>query len=291
MEPTLVKALRLLRESNVPLTLEEISLRLGEDVDSVKKALSIMLRRGIVTERDLTYSYERTSSNEEFAEKFLGIYDRLKGRPKIELLVRGLISSGVYLAPEGKLRIRDIFFGGWEYEPYLFHLPTLETILVEEGFRPEELNSFVEEEIKNGYVAKIEFHIGSKEEIKVRAPVCIGIWHHYLAVLRRLEFYYSGLLKEKNFELVIIYVGKVFEELSSICTYKTVSPDEVENLKKDFLERWRNLNWAIRREDYVIGQYPPELTKEAIAYLDKERQDIKRKLSNEIIRFWYGIRW
>lgn len=291
MEPTIVKTLRLLRESKEALTAEEISDRIGEDTNSVRRVLLDMMKRGIIREIGSSYVYQRTPSNEEFAKRFLGIYDRLKGRPKIELIVRGLISSGIYLAPEGKLRIRDIFFGGWEYEPYLFHLGTLQRIIEEEGFGGEELNFFIDEEIKNGYMAKIEFHIGSKEEIKIRAPVCIGIWHHYLTVLRRLEFYYSGLLREKEFELVIVYVGKVFEELSSICTYRTMTPEEVEELKREFLERWKNLGWAIRREDYVIGQYPPEIIKEAITYLDKERQDIKRRLSNEIIRFWYGVRW
>ncbi|MCS7280466.1 MAG: hypothetical protein NZ583_02395 [Desulfobacterota bacterium] len=286
MEPVVIKSLKVLRDSRKPLSLEELSSMTGEDPLWVEKALEKLSERKVVVKEGSLYHYDRTPANEEFSRKFFILCEKAINRPKIEFLVRGILSSGVYLAPGGRLRIRNVFVGGYEYEPYLFHLGTLRKILEDEGFSSSETDSFIEEEMDSGFVGKVEFYLGSKEEPEFSAPPYIGIFHQYVSVIRKFGAFLSSKQDFKEWELFMVYYGKPSPHLSPFFSTRRMTPEEVEEFKKETMERWESFGWHIRKEEYLFGQYPPELLKPAIEYIDRERPEIKKRLSDEISKFW-----
>jgi hypothetical protein len=93
----------------------------------------------------------------------------------------------------------------------------------------------------------------------------------------------------QNMELQVIYHGKVIPTLAHYLSgLKETSLEELENYKKEFKERWKSLGWFIQKEDYLIGEYPPEIAIPAREYLDKEKPEIKKKISDEAFQAWFN---
>lgn len=87
-------------------------------------------------------------------------------------------------------------------------------------------------------------------------------------------------------ELVVVYYGKGISTLAAYHSrLRQISPEELEEYKGEFRERWKGLGWFIQEEEYLVGEYPIELATPARQYLDKERPEIRKKISHEASRW------
>ena len=73
----------------------------------------------------------------------------------------------------------------------------------------------------------------------------------------------------------------------SFARLRQISVEELEEYKREFGERWKGLGWFIQEEDYLVGEYPIELASPAREYLDKERPEIRKKISDEASQRWF----
>lgn len=263
MEPVLLRSLKHLRQIRKALTVTTLAERLGEDVHLIERALEALLEKGLVKKEGDHYKYLSCKKNEALVRKFSEVYERLAKRPKIDKLVRGL------LAPELPFYFRDPFLSPY----FLFHLPSFVRILKGEGFHKEEISSFLEDEMKRGWMGKFEFYFGSKEAITWPSPMIIHPQH----LINGVKF--GSFAKER--EMIMIYIGK----RPPFIYGKSMAGEEFTRFREEFLERWKGLGWFVRKEVYVMGQYPRQVARAALEYIEKERKDLREKVFERIERF------
>jgi hypothetical protein len=263
MEPILVRSLKHLRKTKGSLTAKSLAETLGEDHSHVEKALEGLFAKGFLKKEGEHYRYVASRKNEALLRKLFHVYERVASRPKIDKLVRGL------LAPELPFYFKDPFLSPY----FLFHLPSFVRILKAEGFYKEEIKSFLEEEMKKGWMGKFEFYFGSKEEISWPSPMVIHPQH----LINEMRF--GPLTKER--EMIMIYVGK----RPPFIYGKSMGTEEFTRFKDEFLQRWKRLGWFVRKEEYVMGQYPRHVAKAALEYVEKERRDLREKIFEGRDRF------
>ena len=283
MEPALLKSLKLLRGTAESLSEKDIVQRVEEDQVYVAGALEKLIKRNVVIKNGDFYRYQKTSFNEEFFQKILAVYDKIR-KPKMQLIVRGLLSKQLYPFPNPLGGMWYIFRGIPGEEPCLFHLDSLIKILQEEGFNLEEIKHCLEEEMKGGWIGRIEFYLGTKRQITPPAPIRMYIHPHFFMTLRRIEVNGRINREPKDRELVVIHRGKMPSTISSFISDELMSAEEIEGFKREFKERWKGLGWFIREEAYLLGQYPSELANPAREYLDNERPEIEGKIWSEPLK-------
>lgn len=127
-EPVSIKVLRLLKSSSERLTQKDIADNIKEEQEYVNRALKKLAQIGVITREAELYYYKTIPRNDEFSGKMFKLYDKVVKKP---FLIRGLLSIIPFRA--------NAFF----------------EILESEGFDREELNAFLEEDIKSGYVRRI----------------------------------------------------------------------------------------------------------------------------------------
>ncbi len=206
LEPTLLKSLKLLRESREPLTSQDITERVSETKGYVEKALEKLIERDIVTKSGEFYSYRNTSTTEKFFEEISLVYDKVIKKFQKESLVIGLLSTAIQ-------------------HKHLLRLQTLLEIIKGEGFDSKEVATFLEEETKNGRVGRFRIAIGTTDEALLPIPPVLPFYHiSYFRQLKPNE--YEKLKKEW-------LASKFFvqEEDYLVANY----PDEIANLAREYL--------------------------------------------------------
>jgi hypothetical protein len=285
MEPSLLKSLRLLRETKILLTEKDVVERTNEDEAYVKRALGKLVERRIVAKNGEFYQYRQTSANEEFFKKMQAVYERAIKRPKIELIVRGLLSDTVGASPYACYRNRVVLLRDGLAAPHLFRLKTLLKVLEDEGFDSGEINAFLKEEMEKGWLGRFEFYLGSNEKAPFLIPTRIPFYHSWFGEGRGVRAY--GQTREM--ELVVVYYGKARSTLSAYLSgLRQMTSEELEEYMRKLKERWRGLGWFIQEEEYLVGEYPFELASPARQYLDKEKPEIRKKLSDESLERWFA---
>ncbi len=283
MEPSLVKSLRLLRETNELLTEKDLVRRTGEDRAYVKKALERLVARGIIAKDGEFYEYRQTSGNEEFFKRLQAVYEKAVRKPRIELIVRGLLSGArraypcygntVVLLREGLAM------------PHLFRLKTLLKLLADEGFDSGEIHAFLEEEMQGGWLGRFEFYFGSKEKVSLLIPSCIPLYRLWFDQGRRMGAYGET----RQIELVVVYHGKRISALGPYFSkLRQMGSEELEEYKGDLKERWNQRGWFVQEEAYLVGEYPLELANPARRYLDKEKPELMKRISEESFQRWFA---
>ncbi|MFB0520655.1 MAG: hypothetical protein ACETWD_04405 [Desulfatiglandales bacterium] len=284
MEPSLLKSLKLLRETKEVVSEKELAERIKEDHGYVKKALKKLVERKIITKNGELYRYQQTSGNEEFFKKLQAVYEKAIKRPRIELIVRGLLSDTEQSYPYQCYRNRVVLLKDGFAIPHLFRLKTLLKLLEDEGFDSGEIDSFLKEEIEKGWMGRVEFYLGSKENISSPFPPCIPFYYLWFEEGSRIRTY--GRTREM--ELVVVYHGKGISTLAAyLSKIKQMSLEELEEYKRQFRERWRSLGWSIQEEEYLVGEYPLEIANPAREYLDREKPEIGKKISDEAFHRWF----
>jgi hypothetical protein len=284
MEPSLLKSLRLLRETKALLTQKDVVERTNEDEAYVKRALGKLVERRIVAKNGEFYQYRQTSANEEFFKKMQAVYEKAIKRPKIELIVRGLLSDTVGASPYACYRNRVVLLRDGLAVPHLFRLKTLLKVLEDEGFDSGEINAFLKEELEKGWLGRFEFYLGSNEKIPFLTPTRIPFYHSWFGEGKGVRAY--GQTREM--ELVVVYYGQARSTLSAYLSgLRQMTSGELEEYMRKLKERWRGLGWCIQEEEYLVGEYPLELANPARQYLEREKPEIRKKLSDESLERWF----
>jgi hypothetical protein len=282
MEPSLLKSLRLLRETKEPLTEEDLVERTKEDLAYVKGALGKLVDRGVIAKHGEFYQYRQTHMNEEFFRKIQAVYEKAIRKPKIELIVRGLLSDTGRAFP--CYRHRAVLMRGGVAMPYLFRLKTLLKLLEDEGFDSEQVLGFLKEEMESGWLGKFEFYIGSEDKLSLLIPSCLPFYALWFGEGSSRRTY--GETREM--ELVVIYHGKGPSRLAPyLSKLRHMSSEELEQYKGKLRERWRELGWFIQEEVYLVGEYPFELASPAREYLEKEKPELGKTIADESYRRWF----
>ena len=178
------------------------------------------------------YSYRKTLVNEKFSEGILAVYDKIGKKSQIELVIIGLLFIATHYR-------------------YLVGRSTLVKVLTKEGFDSEQINNFLEEELKEGRITKVKVAIETAKDRHSYVPPAIP-WYHTSHLLRTDE-------------------------------------DDFERLKR----RWIDKGYFVHEEDYLIANFPPQMTDSAKEYMDKEMPQIRQRLRDEILEWWYrlGVGW
>lgn len=165
-ETALLKCLKVLRDAVDPLHLQDIVQTVGENEEDVAKALQKLGEREVVIEWGGRYSYNRTSANEDFCQRMLAVYERLSEMSEMESLVVGLLFAAAQ-------------------RRHVVSQHTLVSVLEEEGFKPQEVASRLEEEVSEGRVRKLKVAI--RKDSEEVFPVSPTLPWHYIARLVRMK--------------------------------------------------------------------------------------------------------
>ena len=232
METALLKSLKLLRDTAQSLTERDIADRTKEEQIYVAKALKNLRERKVVVKNGEFYSYQKTQVNEKFSEGILAVYDKISKKSQVESLIIGLLSTATYYR-------------------HLLGRSTLLRVLGKEGFDSDQINIFLEQELKQGRIIKLKLAIETEKQNLPPVPPAI-------------PRYNTSQLPQTN-------------------------KDEYERLKKSWIDK----GYSIQEEEYLIANFPPHMADSAREYLDKELPQIKQKVRDESIKWWYrlGVGW
>lgn len=134
--PTLLKVLEYLRESKKPHTREDITRVIRKSQIQVTKALDKLCQKGMISSREQCYVYEDTPKAENFLKKMKAVYCQVANQPRLELVVRGLLSQ----LPLG----------------YLLRLENVLELLGKENISREEAKIFLAKETEAGYLRQVK---------------------------------------------------------------------------------------------------------------------------------------
>ena len=149
--PTLIKIIKYLNSCKNPIVIKDIISATQEGQVLIDRALDKLILDGVVKNANETYCYIDTPENEETCQKLFDLYDNLINKPKLELLVRGLLCR-----TEGHCLMR---------------LSTYLTVLTKEGFDVDEMIYCLEDEIERGYITRVPIsYIGG---VPVSPPLTI----------------------------------------------------------------------------------------------------------------------
>lgn len=273
IEPVLLKSLKLLRDTSESLTEKEIAERIKEEPVYVAKALQKLRQRKVIAKNGELYSYQKTAINEDFSEKMLAVYNKIIKNSKLGLVIIGLLST----VTQSK---------------HLLGQNTLLRVLEEEGFDEERINNFLERELKAERIVKTKIAFISKNKTEVQLPPAIrfrDVFPHEARPedYQRLKAYVT--VAEKTSPMHIFARSK--ERLTPATNFDYGShygaePDEYEKFKKRCLEE----DSFIQEEDYLIADFPSNMTASAKEYLEKELAHTRQKIKDEIFEYWYGSR-
>ncbi len=157
--PTLVRILKYLRDEATPHTYEDIISETLSSQGNAEKALKKLVESGVVQVKGELYRYLPTPRSEEFCQKIFALYEQVLQRPRLELLLRGILSQS---APR-----------------YFFRKATLVEMLRMQGFSPEEIGQKIAEEIERGYVWSVKLVFVTKLPLSPPVYVPLGYISHF----------------------------------------------------------------------------------------------------------------
>ncbi len=162
--PTVVKALKYLRDVSAPSTHNDISRAVREGQAHVHRALTELVARGLIDRHgEDYYRYQATPEADEACRKLFALYDKVSTRPQKELLVRGLLSR-----PGPR---------------YLWHMNKLLEVLEREGFTREDAVPFLDQETEKGYIKRVRMIFVAR--IPFTAPPFIP--YYYMSDFRNID--------------------------------------------------------------------------------------------------------
>lgn len=133
--PTIVQILRHLRRDGEAHTYEDIINETSRSQENVKRALAKLVESKIIKSEESFYRYIPTPEAEEFCQKLFDLYEKAAQKPRMELIVRGILSSSAR---------------------HLFKLSKLLEVLEKEGFSSEDVSQLLEEDINKGCLRRLK---------------------------------------------------------------------------------------------------------------------------------------
>ena len=273
IEPVLLKSLKLLRDTSESLTEEEIVERIKEEPVYVAKALQKLRQRKVIAKNGEFYSYQKTAINEDFSQKMLAVYNKIIKNSKLGLVIIGLLST----VTQSK---------------HLLRQNTLLRVLEEEGFDEERINNFLERELKAERIVKTKIAFISKNKTEVQLPPAIRFRDVFPHEARPGDYQRVGAYSTVTEKISPMHPFVVRKEwLIPVTNFDYGShygaeSDEYEKFRKRCLEQ----DSFIQEEDYLIADFPSNMTASAKEYLEKELAHTRQKIKDEIFEYWYGPR-
>ena len=170
-ETCLVKCLKLLRNSDCPLTEQQIADRIEEDPIYVARTVEKLAERELVSKVGESYSYRTTPANEEFSKRILAVYEKIGKKCEMESLVIGMLSAAVR-------------------EKHLLKETTLLRILGEEGFGADELGVLLQGHVDEGRVRRLKVALRKEKDESFPSPPVIP-WYYTSRLIRMNEEEYE----------------------------------------------------------------------------------------------------
>lgn len=273
IEPVLLKSLKLLRDTSESLTEKEIAERIKEEQVYVAKALQKLRQRKVIAKNGELYSYQKTAINEDFSQKMLAVYNKIIKNSKLGLVIIGLLST----VTQSK---------------HLLRQNTLLRVLEEEGFDEERINNFLERELKAERIVKTKIAFISKNKTEVQLPPAIRFRYVFPHEARpedyqRFEAYAPVAERTSPMHYFITRKEWLIPATNfDYGSYYGAESDEYEKFRKRCLEQ----DSFIQEEDYLIADFPSNMTASAKEYLEKELAHTRQKIKDEIFEYWYGPR-
>ena len=157
--PTLVRILKYLRDEATPHTYEDIISETLVSQGNIEKALTKLVESGVVQVEGGLYRYIPTPKAEELCQKLFTLYEQVLQQPRLELLLRGILSQS---APH-----------------YFLRKATLVEMLEREGFSSQEVARIIEEEIEKGYLRQLKLVFVTKLPFSPPVYVPLGYISHF----------------------------------------------------------------------------------------------------------------
>lgn len=253
--PALIKVLGYLRDNPGWADFHDVIIAIRESQTRVEKALVKLTESGIIESRGGNFRYIPTEKAEDFSLKFLSLYGKIIQEPRMEMLVRGLLATIGH--PAAYLRLARLL-----------------EVMEKEGFKREEVVSFLEREAAKGRIEKLHIIFmanlpGSAAAIAYQYPGRTSKWLRVISIPR--------VPYPSPFAISTYYMS----------SSRDVSAEEVARLREEHLSG----NQAATEEEYIMGIYPSELSEPAVKYLTHEKGEILRALKEETFQQWFGLRY
>lgn len=253
--PALVKVLKYLRENPGWNDFHDVIIATGESQTRAEKALGKLTASGIIENDGGRSRYVPTAKAEDFSLKFLGLYGKLIAEPQMELMMRGFLCA--IGQPAAYLRLTRLL-----------------EVLEKEGFKREEVISFIEREMGRRRIEKLHIIFtvngpGSAGAIAYQCPTSNSKWLRVIPIPR------------------VPYPPPLAISTYYMSSSRDVSVAEVARMREEYLSS----KTAGAEEEYVLGVYPSELSEPAMKYLSHEKEKILRALKEEAFQQWFGLRY
>jgi HEPN domain-containing protein len=253
--PSLVAVLKYLRDNPEWFNLNDVITATKESQTRAEKAIAKLAGEGIIECEGPRFRYAPTEKTEDFAQKFLGLYGKIIQGPQLELMVRGILSAIGH--PSSYLR-----------------LTRLVEVLGKEGFDKEEVGAFIERENARGRIEKLHIIFtlsrpGSAAATAYQRPSDNSKWLRVIPIPR------------------VPYPSPLAISTYYMSSSRDVSAEEVARLKEEYFSS----NPLAVEEEYIMGNYPPELSEPAVKYLTSEKAEMLKALKDEAFQQWFGLRY
>lgn len=157
--PTLVRILKYLRDEATPHTYEDIISESLASQGDAGRALKKLVESGVVQVEGGLYRYIPTPKAEELCQKLFMLYEQVLRQPRLELLLRGILSQSA--------------------SRYFFRKANLMEMLEREGFSSQEVEKLIEDEIEKGYLRQLKLVFVTKFRILPPVYVPLGYISHF----------------------------------------------------------------------------------------------------------------
>lgn len=253
--PSLVVILKYLINNPQWADLNDVITATGESSTRAEKALSKLTESGILECQGALFRYVPTEKAEDFARKFLMLYDKIIQAPQLELTLRGILSS--VGQPSAYLRLTRII-----------------EVMTKEGFNREEVVGFIEREAAKGCIEKLYVIFtlkrqGSAGATAYQNPSANSKWIRVIDIPR------------------VPYPSPVAISTFYMSSSRDVDVKEIARLKEEYCSP----GGQAVEEEYIMGTYPSELSEPAAKYLEAEKPEMLKALKEEVHQQWFGLRY
>lgn len=250
--PAIVKVLQYLKDAEAPADFNDVITATGESQTLVQRALDRLLSTGMIERAGGGFRYVHTTGAQELSGKLFELYLKVSKKPQMELTIRGIICHLGRSA--AYIRVGRLL-----------------EVMEKDGFLRGEVVSLLDGELESGYLRKLEVLFspdgqGSATGLACERPDIVG-------------------------KIRAVSIPKVpFPPPLAISAYylswfRDMSTEDFEKLKMEVLG-----GNELRREEYITGVYPPEMSQAARSYLIHEKLEMAEALREEAREQWYRLR-
>lgn len=251
--PSIIKVLRYLKGVKNPVSLHDVIIATGGSQTLVLRALDTLAMDGIITSEDNTFSYVSSPKADDLSEKLFQLYPTLTKEPEMELALRGVICH--LGSPRAYLRVSGIV-----------------EIMAKDGHCKNDIYHLLRKEKDAGYIESLWINFKPREP---GTAVALAYGEDVLGKIRTVTLPRVPCPPPLTIPIYYIYYLTFFFE---------VSAEELNNIKAAVIGGEGN------PEEYITGNYPPEVTNAAIKHFLGKKAVMAKALKDEARREWEALR-